>query len=142
MAKVDIDWVKQQFAKAKVRVGIGMAVLELLKTWETINLKGKDAEQALKILSQVGLGHALVSEGKDLWIDAQAGFMKVGETVRVKADAFEGDLGVLHNGREGTVVALRSGDVIVNSTDELTPALSGAHYRPDKLQKLVKRFEE
>lgn len=137
MAKVDIDWVKQQFAKAKVRVGIGMAVLELLKTWETINLKGKDAEQALKILSQVGLGHALVNDENKLWVDAQAGFMKVGEIVRVKADAFEGDLGILHNGREGIVVALRSGDVIMNSTDELLPALSGEHYRPDKLQKLV-----
>lgn len=137
MAKVDIDWVKQQFAKAKVRVGIGMAVLELLKTWETINLTGKDAEQALKILSQVGLGHALVNDENKVWIDAQAGFMKVGEIVRVKANAFEDELGTIHNGREGIVVALRSGDVIVNSTDEILPALSGSHYRPDKLQKLV-----
>lgn len=142
MAKVDIDWVKQQFAKAKIKVGVGMAVLEMLKTWETINLKGKDAEDALKILSQVGLGHALVNDGKNVWVDAQAGFIKVGEIVRVKADAFEGDIGVIHNGREGIVVALRSGDVIVNSTDEITPELSGAHYRPEKLQKLVKKFEK
>jgi hypothetical protein len=139
MAKVDTEWVKQQFAKAKIKVGVGMAVLEMLKTWEEINLKGKDAEEALKILSQVGLGHALVDDGENIWVDAQAGFMKVGETVRVKVNAFEAELGVAHNGREGTVVALRSGDVIFNSTDGLTPKLEGAHFRPDKLQKLVKK---
>jgi hypothetical protein len=142
MAKVDTEWVKQQFAKAKIKVGVGMAVLEMLKTWEDINLKGKDAEDALKILSQVGLGHALVNDGKDLWIDAQAGFMKVGEIVRVKFNAFEAEVGVEYNGRQGIVVALRSGDVIFNSTDDGTPKLEGMHFRPDKLQKLVKKYEE
>lgn len=142
MSKVDTEWVKQQFAKAKVRVGVGMAVLEMLKTWEDINLKGADAKDALKILSQVGLGHALVEDGQDVWVDAQAGFMKVGETVRVKANAFEGDLGVLNNGREGIAVALRSGDVIFNSTDEIIPKLEGTHFRPNNLQRLVKRFEK
>jgi hypothetical protein len=137
MAKVDTEWVKQQFAKAKIKVGVGMAVLEMLKTWEDINLKGKDAEDALKILSQVGLGYALVNDENKVWIDAQAGFIKVGEIVRVKANAFEAELGVEYNGREGTVVAVRSGDVIFNSTDGAIPKLEGMHFRPDKLQKLV-----
>jgi hypothetical protein len=139
MPKIDSDWVKNQFAKAKIKVGVGMAVLELLKTWEEINLTGKDAEDAFAVLSKVGLGHALVNDGENIWIDAQAGFLKVGEIVRVKPNAFEGNAGVSQNGREGVIVAIRSGDIIFNSTDGGSPAIEGTHYRPDKLQKLVRR---
>lgn len=137
MSKVNTNWVKDQFAKAKVRVGVGMAVLKMLECWEDINLKGKDAQEVLEILSKVALGHALVPETRGQWVQAQAGFMKVGETVRVRHDAFDGELGMIHNGREGIVVALRSGDVIFKSNDGQEPVLDGAHYRPDKLEKLI-----
>jgi hypothetical protein len=140
MAKINTTWVKDQFAKGKVRVGVGMAVLKMLECWEEINLKGKEAEEALSILSKVALGHSLVPETKDSWVQAQAGFIKVGETVRVRHDAFDGELGMIHNGREGLVVALRSGDVIFKSTDDLEPLLDGAHYRPNKLEKLVRNI--
>ena len=137
MAKVNTKWVKEQFAKAKIRVGVGMAVLKMLECWENIDLKDKDAKEALEVLSKVAMGHALVPDTKDIWIQAEAGFLKVGEVVRIRHDAFTGDLGELHNGRQGIIVALRSGDVIFKSTDGEEPLLEGAHYRPDKLEKLV-----
>ena len=52
-------------------------------------------------------------------------------------DAYEGDLGRVHNGRRGKVVAVRYGDVIFKSTDGKSPVLDGAHYTPYKLEKLV-----
>jgi hypothetical protein len=55
----------------------------------------------------------------------------------VRADAFEGQLGTLHNGRRGVVVGVRYGDVIIKTTDGKTPVLEGAHYPPDKLEKLI-----
>jgi hypothetical protein len=70
-------------------------------------------------------------------VQVQPGFIKVSEVVRVKADAFDGELGALHNGRKGVVVGVRYGDVIIKSTDGKEPILEGAHYPPAKLEKLV-----
>ena len=44
---------------------------------------------------------------------------------------------MLHNGRRGVVVGVRYGDVIVKMTDGKEPALEGAHYPPQKLEKLI-----
>lgn len=136
--KVNYDWVKQQFADAKIRVGVGKAVLRMLKTWEEIDLNTEQSKQVLDILSTVGLGHALVVPNKEeIWIDARRGDLKVGDVVRVSHDAFPGSTGMLHNGRRGVIVAIRSGDIIFNSTDDKTPILDGAHYQPEHLQKRV-----
>ena len=43
-----------------------------------------------------------------------------------------------HNGREGVVTAIRSGDIIVKTNDDRLPQLDGAHYSPDKLEKMIK----
>jgi hypothetical protein len=136
--KVDYNWVKQQFADAKIRVGVGKAVLKMLKTWEEVDLDIEQAKQVLDILSTVGLGHALVVPKKDeIWVDARRGDLKVGDIVRVSHDAFNGSTGTLHNGRRGVIVGIRNGDIIVNSTDDTTPQIEGAHYQPEHLQKRV-----
>jgi hypothetical protein len=59
--------------------------------------------------------------------------------VRVKSDAFRGDIGPMHNSRVGKVIAVRYGDVIINSTDGKTPELKGVHYSPYKLEKRYKK---
>jgi hypothetical protein len=138
VAKVNYDWVKDQFTKAKIKVGVGMAVLEFLKTWEKMVINDADAKKVFEILSRVALGHALVAEGEGVWTDAMPGNIKVGDVVRVKVDAFGPEMGPIHNGRLGVIVAVRSGDIIVNSTDDVEPKLAGTHYSPYHLQKLVK----
>jgi hypothetical protein len=65
------------------------------------------------------------------------GQIKVADVVRVKPDAFDGELGETHNGREGVIVAIRSGDVIFRSTDDKKPLLDGTHYSPYHLQKRI-----
>jgi hypothetical protein len=72
------------------------------------------------------------------WIPGMAGRMKVGDIVLIRPDAFEGELGQIHNGRRGKVVAVRYGDIIVNSIDDIEPKLNGTHYNPMHLLKLVK----
>ena len=141
MGKVNYNWVKEQFAKASVTVGAGNAVLDLLKTWE--NSEPKDIEQAKKaveIFSKVALGHSLVKENKadEVWEEVRPGFIKVADVVRVKHDAFVGDLGVIHNGRVGKIVAIRSGDIIFKSTDGLEPLLDSVHYQASKLEKRIR----
>ena len=62
---------------------------------------------------------------------------KKGDVVRVKADGYPGTTGQAHNGRVGVVIAIRSGDIIVDITDELEPAIKGAHHLPEVLEKRI-----
>lgn len=136
MTNVNYDWINQQFAAAKVRIGTGKAVLKLLKTWEEIEVTPEQAKEIFSILSRVALGHSLVETPKnEVWVQAQAGQLKVGEVIRVRADAFDGDKGILYNGSIGKIGAIRSGDVIFGSADQ---KVNGVHFRPADLEKRVK----
>lgn len=139
MRKINYDWVKEQFADAKVRIGTGKAVLKMLKTWEEIEMDPVQSKEVLDILAKVGLGHALVEVNKDeVWVPAQRGQISIGDVVRVAHNAFNDGTGHLHNGRRGVVVAVRSGDVIFKSTDLKEPVLDGTHYSPEKLEKRIR----
>lgn len=139
MGKIDYKWVRSQFAKAHVKVGPGETVLALLEEWEKHNLETSQLEhEAVEIFAKVALGHALIPETEEKWIEVIPGSIVVGNEVRVKADAYEGELGRLHNGRRGKVVAIRFGDVIFNSTDDLQPPLQSVHYSPYNLELRIK----
>ena len=136
MTNVNYDWINQQFAAAKVRVGTGKAVLKLLKTWEEIDVPSEQAKDIFEILSKVAQGHALVQTPKDeVWVQAQAGQLKVGEIIRVRHDAFDGDKGVSYNGKTGKIGAIRSGDIIFGSPDK---TVDGVHFRPADLEKRIR----
>lgn len=140
MAKTDIEWVKRQLEAAKVSQAVGTAVMRLMEVWVTMNHTEKTRATTVDIFSELAKGHAIVPEVEEQdgkWIDVQPGQIRVSETVRVKASAYEGELGMIHNGRVGRVVAVRYGDVIVKSTDGREPLLDGAHYSPHMLQKLI-----
>jgi hypothetical protein len=90
------------------------------------------------MFSKLALGHAYIKETKnELWVPVRPGDIKVGDEVRVRADAYQGDLGTIHNGRRARIVAVRYGDVIIKTTDGKAPELDGAHYPPQVLEKLV-----
>jgi hypothetical protein len=142
MSKTDMEWVKQQMTAAKVKQSVGTSVLRLMEVWETMNHNKNTAKDTVEIFGKLALGHAIASsETEDFsgtWIPAQPGQIKVADIVRIKSDAFDGDLGRAHNGRLGRVVGVRYGDVIVKTIDDRVPELSGAHYSPHMLEKLVK----
>ena len=100
----------------------------------------EQAKKAVEIFSKVALGHSLVKENSvdEVWEEVRPGFIKVADVVRVKNDAFVGELGVIHNGRVGKIVAIRSGDIIFKSTDDLEPALDSVHYQASKLEKRIR----
>lgn len=139
MPKVNSDWIREQFQAARVKVGSGNAVLTLLETWAAIELDDELAKEAVEIFSSVALGHSLIEENVDeVWGPAQPGFIAVADEVRVLPDAFDGEVGTIHNGRRGKVVAIRHGDVVVMMTDGKEPFLDSAHYSPYKLEKRYK----
>lgn len=136
--KIDLEWVKRQFVAAHVSQAPGTAVLRLLELWNTMNHTEATAKETVDVFSKVALGHTLVDDDDPYtWEAVRPGFIRVGDTVRVKSDAFDGEIGLMHNGRVGRVVAIRYGDIIVKSTDNLEPAFDGTHYSPHMLEKRV-----
>lgn len=142
MPEVNYEWVRQQLQEAKVKVGSGKAVLKLLETWETMEkLSPNLAAEAIAVFSKLALNKAAVEAAPEVdavWIPLQPGQITVGDEVRVIIDAFSDSTGVMHNGRRGKVIAVRYGDVIINSTDGKSPELKGVHYSPYKLEKRIK----
>ena len=138
MPEVNYDWVRQQMQEARIKVGVGNAILKLLKTWETLNLSSAQMKELMQYFPGLAMTHSIVPEPvEEKWIDAQPGAISVGDEVRVKADAYDGSTGVMHNGRRGRVVAVRYGDIIFKSNDGKEPLLDGTHYAPYQLQKRI-----
>lgn len=143
MPELNDQWVLEQLEAAKVKVGSGKAILKLLETWKELpKLSPAIVSEILNVFPKLVLGQPFTVEESDddyYWVDVQPGNIKVGEVVRVKVDAFSEKLGTIHNGRRGTVVGVRYGDVIMNDTDGKTPPLKGVHYSPYKLEKRIKK---
>ena len=138
MRDLNIEMAKSQLEMAKVSVDVGTSVMKLLEFWKTLPHLASNDSQIVEVFSKLAVGSALVNnQGNEIWEPGMPGFIRVGDEVRVLANAFEGELGHLHNGRRGRVVAVRSGDIIVKTTDGREPVLDGSHYSPYKVEKLV-----
>lgn len=133
---LDLSWAEEQVASARVPIPVGQAIMALLKTWGELAFPSEaQQDQALDIFRKLAKDEAIVEVDDDRWEAVQVGFMlQVGDTVRVRSNAFNGQAGRTHNGRIGKVVAKRSGDIIVRTTDGRLPALDGAHYPPSALE--------
>lgn len=136
-----MNWVKEQLTQARTKKVIGDSVLSLLEHVDTLpKMSEQDYVKVVELFSDLAVGHSLVKENKnEVWIPVTPGQIKVADEVRVRADAFTGKAGTVHNGRRGRVVGVRYGDVIVKSTDGKQPMLDGAHYPPQHLEKLVQQ---
>lgn len=139
MANVNIDWIKEQLTANKTKKVVGDNVLKLIETFQSLKESTEqNTKEIVDIFSKLSLGYALVKEDKkETWTQAQAGFLKVADYVRVKSDAFVGEKGVAYNGRRGRVVAVRYGDIIIKTDDGKSPVLDGIHFVPADLEKLV-----
>ena len=145
MAKVDIPWVKEQLTNNKTKRIVGDHVLVLLEKWEELKNTDPDPQkneanlsQIIELFGKLALGHAIIVDKKtERWVPAQSGQIVVADEVRVKWNAFDGEMGKLHNGRRGKVVSIRYGDIIVKTTDGKEPVLEGFHYTPQQLEKKV-----
>lgn len=142
MPNIDKNWVIRQLVDNTVDQKVGDCVVSLLKTWSELDASDPDKQQAIvEVFSKLALGHSLVpqdDEDSGTWTPARPGAIKVGDYVMVRQDAYTGELGQLHNGRKGRVVAVRYGDIIINSTDGVLPELKGTHHNPIHLLKMVK----
>jgi hypothetical protein len=142
MPKIDKEWVIKQLVENIVQPKVGDAVISLIKVWSETEIDTPESQkEVIKIFSKLALGQPIVGQKKEneIWEPAMPGRIRVGDEVMIRTDAFTGELAPMHNGRRGRVVAVRYGDIIVNSTDGLEPELKGTHYSPMHLQKLIRK---
>lgn len=133
---VDIIWAKDQMKRLEIHPRVQEAVIELLNTWETVEVITGLIPDIIKTFAELAQNHALLPDAsEETWVEGFPGAFRTGDIVRVRHDAFDGDMGSYHNGRVGRVLGVRSGSVIFRSTDEIKPFIDGAHYQADKLEK-------
>lgn len=135
------DWARQQLTDAGYPQQIKTAIERLLEVWWTQNHTHQTRQLTLEAFDKLAQGQALIPEveGDEVWEPVKPGSIYVRDTIRVRFDAYNDELtGRNHNGRRGVVVAIRSGDVIVNYTDGRMPEGKGVHHSPHSLEKLVK----
>ena len=141
MPEINKNWIDAQLSEAKTPALTANYIRHLLVSWSEITdvIPDNVAKSVVEQFSKLALGHTLIErkQGTETWVQAEPGRIKVGDEVLVRSDAFTGELATIHNGRRGRVVAVRYGDIIVNSTDGIEPFLNGTHYSPIHLQKLI-----
>lgn len=137
-----MDWVRSQLTENKTKKSVGDAVIKLIGTWSEIKTPPKIdiSKEVLSIFSTLAMGHPLVdSAGEQKWEPVRLGDILVADVVRIKTNAFDSSSShTALNGRIGKVVGIRSGDIIVKSTDDVLPLLDGLHFKVNHLDKLIK----
>lgn len=117
-----IPWVWDQMTKAKIPQTERWVIEQLLKVyWEEEKTQKLTTEQAKTIsnsFSELVQGHHLVpDEVEGVWVQAKPGGLVVRDRVRVRADAYAGEVGLVHNGKTGVIVSIRYGDILVKYDD-------------------------
>jgi hypothetical protein len=140
---VDEIWVQDQLDGAGIDKPTQDVVKTLLSSWDGMEVpdnlqEGSALATLIETFATLAQGHGLRPvETEEVWVPVQRGFVHTGDEVRVRHDAFDGKVGLYHNGRRGKVVAVRSGDIVFRSTDTISPPIDGARYQPDKLERRV-----
>lgn len=119
---------------------ITTAVERLLEVWWTMNHTEQSSQLTLDSFQSLARGYSLTRDDapEAVWVPVKPGNIVRGEYVRVRNEAYKDQVGHIHNGRTGRVVAVRHGDVIVKYDDSRTPQFDGVHHSPHVLEKRVR----
>jgi hypothetical protein len=116
--KVVVDWsfVNQQLDASDLSDSRSVLVRKILHVLEQVGLTHDESTNltdggVLEAVQALINGHAIAVDSREVWADAQPGEIAKGNRVRVKPDAYDDRIGVMHNGRQGRVVTLRNGKI-------------------------------
>jgi hypothetical protein len=135
---IDIKWVKEQLTQNRTKKAVGDSVIKLIETWEALEIADENKETVVDIFSKLSLGHVIVKNNKkENWVQAQSGAISIGDTMRTKFNAFDGEKGKTMNNRRCKVVGIRYGNIVLRSIDEKSPVIDGTHFNTSQLEKLI-----
>jgi len=138
-----LDWAKGQLQDSGVDQHVSDSVMVLLTVYYEQDHDVTQRSQVLDLFDSLAHLHAVVvhANGPEVWQQARNGAVQVGDTVRVKRDAFGADSphAIYHNGRVGRIIAIR-GHIYVSYTDGKEPVSPdiGLKFPPEMLEKRVR----
>ena len=115
------DWELNQIDKSELSDKEKQSIKKLLSSFWALPLEDSERTNVTSAFESLVNGKAIVVETQEPqyhWEPARPGALVVRDWVRVKSDAYKGDAGLLHNGREGVIVAMRYGDIHVRYDDK------------------------
>lgn len=115
------------------------AVEELCYTLDAQDVSKEEGHTISNLFDSVIQDRIFLNDSPEesAWVPFNLGVTTVGETVRVKDDAYSADAGLKHNGKVGTIVAVRGGRIRVQYLGR-DDGVGHAHH-PDALQVLDKK---
>jgi hypothetical protein len=134
------EWEELQLDDARIHGETRKAVRRLLDAWLADTGPHKvDAKLAFETFERLARGEALVKKDEPgaVWQAARTGQIHTRDRVRVKLDGYADQVGMMHNGRQGVVIAVRYGDVVVRYDDGRQPPFDGVHHPYNKLEKRI-----
>lgn len=136
--KVDWGWVSRELGFAKADNPIKEAVVGVIRSLREHDLTDEQELDVAKKLIELIQGHSIaIVEPEERWITLRPGEYQIGDTIRVKTNAYEGDRGRNNNGKLGRVVATRNGNAVVLYNDAPSTEYLVQH-KPENLQKRVR----
>lgn len=131
---LDKKWLNNQFKLDKTDPDVVRRIMALLEASEEPTHLDDKLDEVLEKFSKLARGQMIADpEPEAKWLSGAVQTPGVGQTVRVPPDKFTGQRGQALNGRVGKVVAVRYGDVIFNTTDDLE-YIEGLRLRPHELE--------
>jgi hypothetical protein len=141
-------WARDQLEEAEATEAEAQLAMRLLEVWWEDRFTAHRASdvkdipssvwRALGFFEELARGRALEppaqADVRYEWRPAQPGQLAMRDQVRVTADAYDGQSGLLHNGREGRIVAIRYGDIHV-LYDGSEPGTMPSRHSPHRLEK-------
>ena len=115
---------------------ISLITEKLYITLAGLTLDTETQRVVASLLSEYVAGHLDELPESVTWLPFEQGLVCSGDTVRVRPDAYESELGNKHNGLAGTVSAIRGGRVIVKYFGREDGI--GVTHHPDALERMQK----
>ncbi len=130
------EWHREQLAAADLDDETRADVLSLITLWERMSFVADDPrrEKVLSTFGDLARGVAIdvVDDPSFAWAPATKAKPRQHDKVRVRRDAFPGDVGRQLNGREGIIARISRGSLVVAFKDG-----SSTHVQPEKLETQV-----
>lgn len=139
------EWAREQLQFAgydtrnRDRASISNSIDFLFKELDQQNHTPESRRIVVELFHKLASGHAIaprdVQGRQGKWVQFRLGDVPPGATVRVRHDAYDGELGSRHNGMIGKIVAARGGFVAVQYSESSEG--TGHRHLPDVLEVLV-----
>lgn len=133
------EWIRRELAATGCEAGTvsHKAIYELVTRLEWYTLTDAEKEFVVDSFASLARGHALPRPTEELenWKECVPGDYMIGNTVRVRPSAYQGEHGMWHNGKRGKVIGSRNNSVVVRYDNE--SAEEACHHSPAALEVLV-----